>query len=65
MRTLILKDDEVLLLKAAWEHLVNSDDHIDDVADALEVNDEDRGLDEADDPIITRVAALGLKIMNL
>jgi len=75
MATLELDGDEVLVLKAAWEFFIEDDNHTESMAEALEISNEERnmdedgeyveGKDEGDDPVENRVAMLGQKIMSL
>jgi hypothetical protein len=46
MATLNLTDEQLLVLRAAWEYFVESDDHLESMADALELTFEERGMDE-------------------
>jgi hypothetical protein len=46
MATLNLTDDQMLVLRAAWEYFVEDDNHIESMADALEMTPEERGMDE-------------------
>lgn len=75
MATLELTNDQVLVLKAAWEYFIEADDHIEALADALEATPESRGMDddgeyldgrdEESDSIAIQINELGALVLAL
>ena len=61
MAKLNLNDEQVLVLKAAWEFFVESEDHIEAMVEALELNSEENNSDIVEE----RINQLTPLIMNL
>ena len=51
MTKLDLTDEQVLVLKAAWEFFVESEDHIEAMVEALELENEENNSDMAEERI--------------
>ena len=61
MAKLDLTDEQVLTLKAAWEFFVESEDHVEAMVEALELEEEENNSDMAEE----RINELTPLIMNL
>ena len=61
MATLKLTEEQVLTLKAAWEYFVESEDHVEAMVEALELESETNNSDIVEE----RINELGNLIMNL
>jgi len=74
-KNMTLTDEQVLVLKAAWEYFIEDDGHVEAMAEALEISYDERGMDEdgeyvgdrdeGSDPVVKRINELGLLIQNL
>ena len=75
MPNLALTGDQLQVLKAAWEYLMEADDYLEVMAEALEIPPEDRKMDEdgeerpgyelSEDPVYKRIEGTGSLLMNL
>ena len=75
MPNLSLTGDQLLVLQAAWTYFMEADDYLEVMGDALEMSNEERGLDEDgdekpgyeldQDPAYKRIEEVGTLLMNL
>jgi len=74
MPALRLTDEQLLTLRAAWQYLLEDQEAMSSIGEALGIDDEDRGVDEdgeytaedgeANDPLVKRMGEVTTLIMT-